>query len=77
MMCDEVVVETVQYSHDLKMRVMYQTLINHSPDIYLDEIQHDLQEQHKIMVSLSTIWRSLKRLGITSKKVWIVLALVC
>lgn len=44
-------------------------IIDHSPDIYLDEIQDELQEQHGIVVSISTIWRTLKRLGITSKKV--------
>src|SRR5258707_12933201 len=44
-------------------------LISHSPDIYLDEIQDQLYEQHDIEISLSTIWGTLKRLGITSKKV--------
>lgn len=44
-------------------------LIDRSPDIYLDEIQTQLYEQHGIDVSLSTVWRTLKRLGITSKKV--------
>jgi transposase len=44
-------------------------LISHSPDIYLDEIQDQLYEQHDINTSLSTIWETLKRLGITSKKV--------
>ena len=42
-------------------------LLKHSPDIYLDEIQEQLQEQHRIDVSLSTISRTLKRLGISSK----------
>jgi hypothetical protein len=44
-------------------------LLKHSPDIYLDEIQEQLQEQHRIDVSLSTISRTLKRLGISSKAV--------
>jgi transposase len=45
-------------------------LIEHTPDIYLDEIQEELREQHGLTVSLATIWRTLKRLGISSKKVW-------
>lgn len=44
-------------------------LLEHSPDLYLDEIQEQLDEQHGIHVSLSTISRTLKRIGITSKKV--------
>jgi len=44
-------------------------LIEHSPDIYLDEIQESLLEQHDINVSLPSISRTLKRLGMSSKKV--------
>ena len=44
-------------------------LIEHTPDIYLDEIHEELREQHGLTVSLATIWRTLKRLGISSKKV--------
>lgn len=44
-------------------------LLEHSPDIYLDEIQEQLAEQHNISVSLASISRTLKRLGISSKKV--------
>lgn len=53
---------------NLVMQLML-ALIEHSPDIYLDEIQERLFEQHDLEVSLSTICRTLKRLGITSKKV--------
>ena len=42
-------------------------LIEHSPDIYLDEIQEELYTQHNIDVSLVTIWRTLRRLGMSSK----------
>ena len=42
-------------------------LLKHSPDIYLDEIQEQLQEQYKIDVS--TISQTLKRLRISSKAV--------
>jgi transposase len=43
-------------------------LLEHSPDIYLDKIQEQLQEQHNCIASLNTISRTLKRLGISSKK---------
>ena len=44
-------------------------LIDHTPDIYLDEIQEQFSIQHDLDVSLATISRTLKRLGISSKKV--------
>jgi arginine repressor len=44
-------------------------LIDHTPDIYLDEIQEQLYIQHDIDVSLATISRTMKRLGLSSKKV--------
>ena len=44
-------------------------LLQHSPDVYLDELQEQLKEQHNIKVSISTISHTLKQLGITSKKV--------
>jgi hypothetical protein len=44
-------------------------LIDHDPDIFLDEIQDQLEDQHGVIVSIATIWRTLKRLGITSKNV--------
>lgn len=44
-------------------------LIEHSPDIYLDEIQEQLRDLHEVDVSVMTIWRTLKRLGIGPKKV--------
>jgi len=42
-------------------------LLEHSLDLYLDEIQAQLQVQHNVEVSLATIWRTLKRLGIGLK----------
>ena len=42
-------------------------LIERSPDIYLDEIQEELYEKNNIDVSLATIWRTLRRLGMSSK----------
>lgn len=44
-------------------------LLEHSPDIFLDEIQDQLEEQNGVVVSLATICRTLRRLGVTSKKV--------
>jgi hypothetical protein len=44
-------------------------LLEHSPDLYLDEIQEQLIDQHDMDISLSTLWRTLKRLGISSKSV--------
>ncbi|KAF7314744.1 DDE family endonuclease [Mycena kentingensis (nom. inval.)] len=37
-------------------------------DRYLDELQHDLEERCQRVVSLSTIWRALKRSGYTMMK---------
>lgn len=44
-------------------------LIERNPDIYLDEIQEQLEDQHNLVVSLAMISRTLKRLGMSSKKV--------
>ncbi|KAF8220919.1 hypothetical protein L208DRAFT_1331007, partial [Tricholoma matsutake] len=44
-------------------------LLDRDPDLYLDEIQQQLEDQHGVIVSLTTVWRTLRRLGITSKKV--------
>ena len=44
-------------------------LLERCPGMYLDEIQEQLEEQHNIIVSLATIYRTLHWLGITSKKV--------
>ncbi|KAJ7140339.1 hypothetical protein C8R46DRAFT_849173, partial [Mycena filopes] len=43
-------------------------LIDHSPDIYLDELQEQLYVQHDLDVSLATISRTMKRMGLCSKK---------
>jgi hypothetical protein len=44
-------------------------LLDHQPDIYLDEIAEQLMEQLDISVLLSTIHMTLKLLGVTTKKV--------
>ena len=44
-------------------------LLDRHPDIYLDEIAEQLADQLDVTVSISTIQRNLKLLGITSKKV--------
>ncbi|KAJ7209238.1 hypothetical protein GGX14DRAFT_313635, partial [Mycena pura] len=43
-------------------------LLDHTPDMFLDEIQEALFTQHDIGVSLATICRTLRRLGLSSKK---------
>ncbi|KAJ7595271.1 hypothetical protein C8J56DRAFT_775674, partial [Mycena floridula] len=48
---------------------MMLALLEHSSDIFLDEIQVQLEEQHSLELFLSTIYRTLKWLGITNKKV--------
>lgn len=45
-------------------------ILESTPDIYLDELAERIMEQHDINVSLSTISRTLKALGVTSKKVF-------
>ena len=44
-------------------------LMDHTPDMYLDEIQDQLYTQHEVDVSLATISCTLKRLGISLKQV--------
>ncbi|KAJ7210187.1 hypothetical protein GGX14DRAFT_343181, partial [Mycena pura] len=43
-------------------------LLDHSPDLYLDELQEALLSQHDLDVSLATISRTLHRLGMSRKK---------
>ena len=44
-------------------------ILEHSPDLYLDELQTQLKELHNVDISLSTIWRTLRRLGMKLKGV--------
>ncbi|KAJ7749086.1 hypothetical protein DFH07DRAFT_721612, partial [Mycena maculata] len=43
-------------------------LIDHTPDIYLNKIQEQLLLQHDLDVSLATISHTMKRLGLSLKK---------
>ncbi|KIJ24496.1 hypothetical protein M422DRAFT_84720, partial [Sphaerobolus stellatus SS14] len=45
------------------------SLLEHSPNLYLDELVKELEVQHGIHVSISTVWRTLQRLGMWHKKV--------
>ena len=45
--------------------------VNNVPDIYLDELQMDLQDTFGVAIDKSTIWRKLRRGGYTMKKVCI------
>ncbi|KAJ3719075.1 hypothetical protein DFJ43DRAFT_980572, partial [Lentinula guzmanii] len=48
---------------------MLVALLEHSPDILLDELQSELSTQYGIDVSLATMTRTLTRLGYSRKKV--------
>lgn len=39
------------------------------PNLYLDELRLELQERSGVMVSTSTVWRSLVNAGYSMKKV--------
>ena len=56
-------------SHLLYVFQFMLALLDHDPDIFLDEIQDQLEDQHGVIISIATIWRILKQLGIMSKKV--------
>ncbi|KAJ6514507.1 hypothetical protein C8R47DRAFT_939400, partial [Mycena vitilis] len=43
-------------------------MLDHSPNLFLDEIQEQLSAVHGIELCLRTISRTLKRLGMTTKK---------
>ncbi|KAJ3713251.1 hypothetical protein DFJ43DRAFT_961584, partial [Lentinula guzmanii] len=47
---------------------MLVALLEHSPDIFLDELQLELSTQYGIEVSLATMTRTLTRLGYSRKK---------
>ncbi|KAF9227542.1 hypothetical protein BS17DRAFT_653704, partial [Gyrodon lividus] len=43
-------------------------LLEHSPDLYLNEIQEQLQLLHDLDMSIATIWWTFKWLGLTNKQ---------
>jgi hypothetical protein len=51
-------------------------MLEHTPDLYLDEIQEQLSAVHGLELSLRTICRTLKRLGMTSKKAGLFIEIV-
>ncbi|TEB22296.1 hypothetical protein FA13DRAFT_1577402, partial [Coprinellus micaceus] len=44
------------------------SLLENTPDMYLDELQHQLENTHGVVTTISTISRTLHRLGVSSKK---------
>ncbi|KAI0324835.1 hypothetical protein GY45DRAFT_1288267, partial [Cubamyces sp. BRFM 1775] len=44
------------------------TFLQHSPDVYLLEMRDQLEHMCGVSVSISTVWRTLKTLGFTCKK---------
>ena len=47
--------------------------LSSAPDLYLDELRLELQERCGVSVSMSTIWRTLRKGGYTMKKVFYVI----
>lgn len=43
--------------------------VRHTPDMFLDELQDQMEELTGMRVSKTTLWRSLKRRGYGMKKV--------
>ncbi|KAH9942690.1 hypothetical protein B0H21DRAFT_750357 [Amylocystis lapponica] len=44
--------------------------LEHSPDVYLTELKAQLEEAYGVSVLPSTIWRTLRAMGFTLKKVF-------
>ena len=55
-------------AHHRTIKHLFKTLSS-TPDLYLDELQLELQEKFGVSVSLSTIWRTLRKGGYSMKKV--------
>jgi hypothetical protein len=49
-------------------------LLERDPDLYLDEISKQLHLQHNLDVSVPTVWRTLIALGLSRKKVNMILS---
>ena len=48
-------------------------LLEHTPDLYLDEIQLQLYELHGVKISVKALSCTLERMGVSSKKVCLLL----
>jgi len=48
------------------------SIIEHTPDIYLDEIVQELYNLHHIIVSIPTVYRTMKEEGLEHKKVCLI-----
>ena len=42
--------------------------ISNTPDVYLDELRLELEENHGVSIAMSTIWRTLVKGGYSMKK---------
>ena len=38
-----------------------------TPDLYLDELTEELEVQHGVAVSISTVWHTIQRLGLAEE----------
>ena len=56
------------YSLNLILQTLY-TLVKDKKDWYLDELVSEMERLTGKLVSIPTLWRALKHLGITRKKV--------
>ena len=48
------------------------SIIERTPDIYLDEIVQELYNLHHIVVSIPTVYRTMKEEGLEHKKVCLI-----
>lgn len=72
----QIFITTILDVADLSWQHLFDTLSS-TPDLYLDELQLELQETCGVSVSIPTVWRALVKGGYTMKKVRLYLALVC
>lgn len=57
------------YSKGVSFLQYLKSLIARSADSYLDELQNQLEDMCHVKVSVSTIWKALRREGFTMKRV--------
>jgi hypothetical protein len=51
-------------------------ILEHDPDLYLDEIMKQLHLMHGLNISLPTVWWALTALGLSQKKMSVIALLV-
>ena len=66
--CESILFTFELHNVRLAIKHLFKTLSN-TPDLYLDELRLELQERLGVSVSISTIWRTLRKGGYTMRKV--------